>query len=176
MVLRLPLRRPHSWARRSLFWEENWKVPAEDWTHQMQLRIDGVWSISNRNWNNRSFLFPAKEEEDVNMRWQWRRLDPTKCMDIWHVDSLKLCTGVCVYTWKWDERQGVPILPVPSVRWWWWGILVFLVLGAARLRVGVNVCRRLIGICDMILNQIFKHGNNCHHYQNSSQRESQSLK
>lgn len=41
-------------------------MPEEDCTHQMQLRIDGVWSISNRNWNNRSFLFPAKEEGDVN--------------------------------------------------------------------------------------------------------------
>ncbi|KAG7228283.1 hypothetical protein INR49_009144 [Caranx melampygus] len=30
----------------------------------MQLRMDGVWSISNRNWNKRSFLFPAEEEED----------------------------------------------------------------------------------------------------------------
>ncbi|TNN82322.1 hypothetical protein EYF80_007443 [Liparis tanakae] len=66
MVLRLPFRRPHSWARHSLFWEENWNVPEGDWTHQMQLRIDGVWSISNRNWNNRSFLFPAKEKGDAN--------------------------------------------------------------------------------------------------------------
>lgn len=40
-------------------------MPADDWTHQMQLRIDGVWSISNRNWNKRSFLFPATEEGDI---------------------------------------------------------------------------------------------------------------
>lgn len=92
---------------------------------------------------------------------------PIKYMDIWHVDSLRMRTGVCVYTWKWNKRQGVTILPLPSVRWWWWGILVFLVLGAARLRVGVNVCRRLIGIRDMILNQIFKHSNSYNHNQNS---------
>lgn len=106
MGLRLPLRRPHSCARRSLFWEENWNVPAEDWTHQIQLRIDGVWSISNRNWNNRSFLFPAKEEEDVNrVRRQWLILVCTyihacfytKYVDVWCVveveDKLKMCTG-----------------------------------------------------------------------------------
>lgn len=40
-------------------------MPADDWTHQMQLRIDGVWSISNRNWNKRSFLFPATEEGEI---------------------------------------------------------------------------------------------------------------
>lgn len=51
-----------------MFWEENWNVPEEDWTHQMQLRIDGVWSISNRNWNKRSFLFPAKEEMDAGTK------------------------------------------------------------------------------------------------------------
>lgn len=66
MVLRFPLRRPHSWARRSLFWEENWKVPFDDCTHHMQLRIAGVWSISKRNWNSRSFLFPTKKKGDVN--------------------------------------------------------------------------------------------------------------
>lgn len=167
MGLRLPLRRPHSCARRSLFWEENWNVPAEHWTHQIQLRIDGVWSISNRNWNNRSFLFPAKEKEDVNtnMRRQWLILVCTyidacfytEYVDVWFLveDKLKMCTGdVYMCTWKWDERQGVSVLLVPSVRQWWWGILVFLVLGTTRLGVWVNVWRRLIGIRNVILKQI----------------------
>lgn len=69
MVLRFPFLRPQSCARLSLFWEENWKVPEEDWTHQMQLLMEGVWSISNRNWNRRSFLFPAKEELDTHQNW-----------------------------------------------------------------------------------------------------------
>lgn len=89
MVLRFPLRRPHSWARRSLFWEENWKVPFDDCTHHMQLRIAGVWSISKRNWNSRSFLFPTKNKGDVNktmtyifllLYWAWEK---TKKTEVW---------------------------------------------------------------------------------------------
>lgn len=96
MVLRLPFRRPHSCARRSLFWEENWNVPTEDWTHQMQLRIDGVWSISNRNWNKRSFLFPAKEEGDVNINMTMTRVCVCVCVDMLSFVLLR----VLVHMWK----------------------------------------------------------------------------
>lgn len=151
MVFRFPLRRPHSWARRSLFWEENWKVPADDWTHHMQLRIAGVCSISKRNWNSRSFLFPSEKKVDGNK----------KCWNN-HSHFLLLYRGqkekqppalnlVFFCTWKWDKGEWVLFLPVTFVRWGWWGILVFLVLGAAWLGVRVYVCWSLIGISNVIL-------------------------
>lgn len=184
MVLRFPFRRPHSCARRSLFWEENWKVPEEEWTHQMQLRIDGVWSISNRNWNNRSFLFPTKEEGDGNIsmmihtcstcvcehacvfpqqkgsHWTHRGL-LFRCKHLgvmWVPVHRCTCVNVCkwVYTWQWCEGHRVPVISASPIRWWWRWILVFLVLGATGLGVWVNVSRYLIGIPTVVLKQTYK--------------------
>lgn len=98
-----------------------------------------------------SFLPRRKWMQAQKMRWQWL-VHLSMCEQQSQQRDLHWLQ-MCVCTWKWGKRQGVSIIPSSPIGHWWWGILVFLILGATGQRVRVNVYRRLVGIGNVALKQ-----------------------